>query len=183
MQDIIETINSIKPKHSQSLIGIDGLGASGKTVFARKLADKLSNVSVVAIDDFIKPLDQRTFEVNSDISSDYDWDRLQKEVFDSIIAGKQIKYQKFDWDKDKLDKWIEIPKDNIIIVEGVYSTQPRFRNLYDYTIWISMSRDKRIENMINREGRETADKWQRHWMPKEDKYFETRPDKKVDKVV
>src|SRR3989338_10990931 len=116
----------------QKLIGIDGLGASGKTTLAKKIAAKISNVTIVHTDDFYKSLDQRTVGLVPEIiSPDFDWDRMEREVFKKNHEG-------------------------IVIVVGVYALQKRFLPYYDFTIWVEAPREARIKRMIEREGEAVA---------------------------
>ena len=139
-------------------IGIDGLGASGKTELAKKLAKKLGNANIIHTDDFYKPSDQRTSGLVAQIvSPDFDWDRMEREVF--ISPQPPL-----------IDK--RGNKREILIVVGVYALQKRFRKYYDYTIWVDAPRDARIKRMIKREGEAVAREWQEKWLPREERYLE-----------
>ncbi|MEK7582849.1 MAG: hypothetical protein AAB483_00365 [Patescibacteria group bacterium] len=138
----------------QKFIGIDGLGASGKTELAKKIAAKLGGATIIHTDDFYKPIDQRTVGLVSEIiSPDFDWDRLEREVLQKKHVG-------------------------VVIVVGVYALQKRFRKYYDFTIWVDAPQKIRIERMIKREGEAVAREWQEKWLPREERYLIIeRPDK------
>jgi uridine kinase len=141
-------------------IGIDGLGASGKTELAKKMAKTLGNATIIHTDDFYKPLAERTVGLVPEIiSPDFDWDRMEREVF-----------------KKK--------HDGTVIVVGVYALQKRFRKYYDLTIWVDAPRHVRIQRMIKREGEAVAKEWQEKWLPREERYLEVeRPDKQATTIV
>ena len=151
----------------QKLIGIDGLGASGKTELAKKIVAKLDGYIIIHTDDYYKPLDQRTAGLVPEIiSPDFDWDRLEQEVFqkkhDSPPAGEA----------------------GVAIVVGVYTLQKRFQKYYDFTIWVDASRKVRIERMIKREGEDVAKEWEEKWLPREERYLKLeRPDKTATFVL
>src|SRR6266852_1203446 len=73
------------------LVAIDGRGGSGKTVLADKLAQSRSDVSVVHTDDFAKPR-VRGWEST----------RFYKQVAEPLLAGRPGRYQRYDWDQDRL---------------------------------------------------------------------------------
>lgn len=145
-------------------IGIDGLGASGKTTLAKKIADKFGNTKIIHTDDFYKPIQERTVGLVPEIvSPDFDWDRLEREVFLSpsdpplSIRGSA--------------EGVTEPQ-KIVIVVGVYALQKRFRKYYDFTIWVDAPQKIRIERMIKREGETVAREWQEKWLPREERYLE-----------
>src|SRR3989344_2488837 len=136
-------------------IGIDGLGASGKTELAKRIAQKLGNVAIIHTDDFYKPVNQRTSGlVDQIVSPDFDWERLEREVFISPHPPPSPK------------------RGGVVIVVGVYTLQKRFRKYYDFTIWVDAPRDVRIARMIKREGEAVAKEWQEKWLPREERYLE-----------
>src|SRR5689334_6600329 len=88
-------------KSNPKLIGIDGLGASGKTTLAHTIAERLGGATIIHTDDFYKPFKERTVGLVPEIiSPDFDWDRMEREVF-----------------KKK--------HDGVVIVVGVYALQKR----------------------------------------------------------
>jgi len=183
LEKIVDNLKSVTPKNGQLLVGIDGLGAAGKSEFAKRLSKYFDKSVTVSIDEFYKPSEERTLEIDESISQDFDWDRMEKDIFQAIKAGGDFKYQAFDWNEDKPLNWEEVSSDAVVIVEGVYSTQDRFRDYYDHTFWLSTARDQRLENMIQREGREVAREWEGKWMKKEDEYWNSNPSSKVSEVV
>ena len=151
-------------------IGIDGLGASGKTELAKKIAAKLGGVTIVHTDDFYKPIEQRTVGLVPEIvSPDFDWDRMEREVFIAPRPTPPSALPLIDKGESEGDSARE---SEIIIVVGVYAFQKRFRKYYDFTIWVDASRDVRIARMIKREGEAVAKEWQEKWLPREERYLE-----------
>ena len=167
-------------------IGIDGLGASGKTTLANEIARALApshgGGTIIHTDDFYKPVDQRTIGLVPEIiSPDFDWDRMEREVFippparnaTHSVAGGQPPF---------------IVKGGaaageILIVVGVYALQSRFVSYYDFKIWVDCPRETRIKRMIEREGPAVAKQWQTNWLPREERYLEVdQPDTRADVI-
>ena len=66
---------------------------------------------------------------------------------------------------------IEIAKP-FIIVEGVYSLHPLFRDVYDMGYVLTAPYSSRIDRIKARSGDDKLEKFVSLWMPLEDKYFE-----------
>ena len=183
---ILQRIDRTPPKHFQRLIGIDGLGASGKTTIAHDIKKLQPNSSIISIDEFYKPKAQRTTGIieGSIVSPDFEWDRLDGQVFDAVRRGFPVIYQSYDWRADAWGEWVEIPQDNWIIICGIYSLQSRFFPYYDYTIWTEAPKEIRMKRMIAREGEKIANQWLANWSSREERYFEVeRPDERATSTI
>ena len=180
-----ELLREIQNK-DHPLIGIDGFGAAGKSTLAEKIKSRITSAQIIHIDDFYKPSQVRSGKKSHSIlNEDFDWDRLEEEVFNKIINNKSaFRYQRYDWVSDTLAEFIQVDARLPIIVEGVFSLQRRFFNLYDVTIWIDVSEDAIIKRAIERDGIAVMDKWINEWQPIERNYFQSeRPDTKAQFVV
>lgn len=71
-----------------------------------------------------------------------------------------------------------------MIVEGVSSMRMELRAYWDLAIWVTCTRERRLERGIARDGETKRSQWEDVWMPEEDKYVsEQRPDQRADFVV
>jgi uridine kinase len=68
-------LDSLPRKQLTFLLGIDGLGGSGKSVVAEKLKRNRTDVTLVHMDDFFLPSAQRSLEPprQKPIGADFDW--------------------------------------------------------------------------------------------------------------
>lgn len=182
---ILESLEKITPKYSNHILGIDGFGASGKSYLANELADEAGDFHVISVDEFYKPEEFRVYNdsLQTDIDNNFDWDRLFNQVFVNISNKETIRYQRYDWHKDNMDEWVEIPSNFRVIIEGVYVLQQRFLDYYDFKIWVSSPKEIRYQRAVERDGYKMKF-WMNDWMPKEERYFELeRPDTKADMVI
>jgi uridine kinase len=165
------------------VVAIDGRGGSGKSTLARRLADGWSKAVVVEIDDFYRPSPERV-ERPAVHGANYDRERLAAEVLEPLASGHAGRYRRYDWGRDRLAEWHDVPAHAILIVEGVYSMSELLYRYFDYTIWVDCSYDVRLRRGVERDGEGMRAMWVEHWMPAEDRYVEAeRPDAKADLVL
>lgn len=165
------------------LVAIDGLGGSGKSVLARRLADGWSKACVVEMDDFYRPSAERTPrpEVHG---ANFDRERLVAEVLEPRTRGRAGRYRRYDWGEDRLAEWHEVPARATVVVEGVYSTSELLRRHFDYTVWVECPHDVRLQRGVERDGEQMRAVWVGEWMPAEERYLRAeRPDAHADLVL
>ena len=169
---VIESIN-IKSSKSKFIIGIDGLGGSGKSTFAKELIESMENTEIVHMDDFYKCENMRKEpKSNSEIGFFFDWRKLENEVLIPFTNDLEISFQKYDWSSDSLKYWQNISKNSNVIVEGVYATRKELSKYYDLKIWIDCPSEICLERGIDRDGIEMKEYWQNVWMKQENEYLE-----------
>jgi uridine kinase len=169
---ILDKIKLIKPAHGQLVIAVDGYGGSGKSTLAKLLADKLSAV-VVHTDDFSRP-----------DALGWDYERFKNQVLEPRFSNRAGKYQRFDWDTNKLAEWHNVSPDKILIIEGVSALRDELSKYWDYAIYVTCPYETRLARGVERDGEEMRSKWVDVWMPEEETYFQAqRPDLKADVVL
>ena len=130
-------------------IGIDGPGASGKSTLAAGLAEAMPQAVLVEGDDFYRPeSDSSRSEI--EIAGLFDIQRLASQVLIPHTEGRDIRYQRYDWDADALGDWMREPSGMPLIVEGVYSTHEALRDFYDLRIWVTARRAVRLSRGMAR---------------------------------
>ena len=168
-----------------TFVAIDGPGGAGKSVLAASLSKKDVGVSVVPIDDFYMPLDQRVRgadalapAINVDIA------RLIQQVIYPLTLGKEGNYRRYDWSRDTLSGWRVIPTGGIVIVEGVYALLPALDGFYQLKVWMECPWDLRLSRGLARDGEGALSQWKDQWMIAEDHYASTiRPMDRADIVL
>ncbi|HEX6799565.1 MAG TPA: hypothetical protein VF116_17795 [Ktedonobacterales bacterium] len=183
----IGTLAALPRQMSTLLIGVDGPGGAGKSIFARALASVLpGDVSVVEMDDFFRPSMERQSGDPRDkpIGADFDWQRLREQVLQPLAHEDTAQYQRYDWDLDRLAEWHAVAPGGIVIVEGVYTTRAELAAYYDYTIWMECPRATRLARGIARSGEAIRPVWERDWMVAEDLYIAAHaPDERATLVI
>jgi uridine kinase len=126
------------------LIAVDGCAGSGKSTFARNLAEALGNAPILEIDDFIS---------NEDLTGW--WPRLEEQVLTPLFQGKGIRYQARDWEKDyhgnSLKVWKEMPFSKIVLLEGIGSSRKALASRLSYSIWVEAPQELRLKRGLERD--------------------------------
>ena len=119
------------------LVLIDGLGGAGKSILAEALAAEFG-VSIVQGDDFYRPSVERQQSGSEPgaIGAPFDWRRLELQVLVPLSRGEDARYQRYDWDSDRLGGWSTVPCRDTVIVEGVYLLRNELRRYASVSIWV-----------------------------------------------
>jgi cytidylate kinase len=154
-------------------IGVDGLGAAGKTTLAEQISTALPGSVVVSVDDFGRAG-----------LSGWDIDLFTRQVVRPLLVGRAGRYQRWDLLADVGLEWVEVPVGVPVVVEGVSCTDVRAPVPWDVTLWVSVPVDIRRARIAERDGAELADRWRDDWWPSEQRYVaEQHPEQRVDAVV
>lgn len=169
------------------LAGIDGRGAAGKSTLARAVAALLPATAVVEFDDFYLPSAERELrrrEGDDEVGGDFDWRRLRDQVLAPLDRDEPSRYQRYDWDSDRLAEWHTIAPGGIVLVEGNYTTRAELRAFYDLTVWVEAPHELRLQRGVERDGPGSREQWLELWMPEEERYIAAQdPRRWVDVVV
>lgn len=171
---ITEAIKAVQPQDRLTkIVAIDGYGGSGKSELANRLVRGLRKAAVVRTDDFAQPT-----------VLGWEWDRMRAQVLQPLVSDRPARYQRYDWDIDKLAEWHDIPVGGTLIVEGVSSMRDELGRYWDFAIWLECPYDIRLRRGVERDGEARRSQWTAVWMPEEDEYFHAqRPDQKADLVI
>lgn len=121
-------------------------------------------------DDFYRPeSDSKRSEIK--VGGLFDLSRLASQVLIPHTEGRDIHYQRYDWEAGSLGDWATGANGAPLIVEGIYTTHQTLRDYYDLRIWVTAPRAIRLARGMERDGEEARSKWVDVWMPAEDRYI------------
>lgn len=156
-----------------TFIGIDGLGAAGKSTLARDMANAVGGAPVVPVDDFWEPG-----------VAEWDWERFNAEVAEPLVAARSARYRAWDWDAHAFGGWRRVDPHRLVIVEGVSATRREVQLPWTLTVWVDAPAEVRLRRVRDRDGDSMLSTWLDDWMPSEQAYVEReRPMDRVDVIV
>ncbi|MGH7924361.1 MAG: uridine kinase family protein [Candidatus Binatus sp.] len=170
---LIESARAARPRVT---VAIDGGAGAGKSTLAHGIRDRLGAVSILRADHFFRPLneDRSTRLAPEEAYLLYfPWQRMRDEALLPLRRGETARYQRHDWETDRLNQWIQLDSKEIILVEGVYSARPELRPFVDFAIFVDTPRAERLRRMVARGhlARDPKNDWLKPWMAAEDWYF------------
>lgn len=159
-------------------VAVDGRAGSGKTTFARRLAEALraagAEVAELHVDDLL------------DGWSDLDgyWTRLECGVLAPLRGGVDGAYRRYDWHRGRFEPdWAAVAVPEVLLLEGVGSARARARPELSLSVFVTAPREIRLARGLARDGESLRGEWTR-WMGLEDAHFATdRTATTVDLVV
>ena len=167
-------------------VAIDGGAGAGKTMLARGIREHLESVSILRTDDFSRPLNEHpTARMSAEKLYElyFQWERMRDEALILLHRGETAKFQRYDWSADSLLDWVSVEPNEIVLVEGVYSSRPELRPMLDAIIVVDAPRDERLRRVLARDPNSVSD-WLSAWMSAEDWYLnQVRPQDTADLLL
>lgn len=169
------------------IIGIDGLGGSGKTTLACSLEDELKSYGIelltLHIDDYIVISGER-YQTGHEQWAEYyhlQWNipLIQSALFKSLhnYTGT-ISLPFYEHSSNTIiDQPTLVPSDGIVLVEGIFLQRKEWQSYFDYMIFVDCPMEIRAERVLGRD-RYLGDyearlkKYQQRYWPAEDYYLE-----------
>ena len=195
-EKVVDAIRHLLTRHSRPvLIAIDGASGSGKSTFARWLADQFEAALIQSDDFFAAGISNAEWDARTPdqrAADAIDWRRVRVEALEPLLAGKPAKWHAFDFAAGvrpdgtyaMRSDVIEREPARVIVLDGAYSTGGALADLIDLTVLVDAPRDVRHDRVLAREERELLVAWHARWDAAEELYFsQMRPRSSFDLVV
>ena len=153
------------------ITALEGGAASGKTTLARQLAQAF-DAPVIPMDDFFLPPALRTRERLKENGGNIHYERCEAQVADPIRKGLALSYEVYDCHADRISSIRRIENAPLILIEGVYSLHPRYRDIYDLRLFLRTDQETQDARLRAR-GDWAYRMFQTAWLPMEKKYFDS----------
>ncbi len=143
------------------IVGIDGLGGSGKTTLAKKLYQYLYvnnfETLLIHIDDYIVERNKR-YETGHPEWYEYyylQWniEMLRNDLFYKLHNNcSELSLPFYDKKNDLIStKKIEVNPQNILLIEGIFLQRKEWKKYLDFVIYIDCPRELRMKRVLNRD--------------------------------
>ncbi|MBI2411193.1 MAG: GrpB family protein [Candidatus Kerfeldbacteria bacterium] len=183
-KEILQEIRLCSQKGATKLVAIDGFGGSGKSTFAKQLAELDSSIQIAELDKFPYLPEEYPYHP-AGAQTRVNLERFEQEVLIPLTQGKEVRFQNtFWWKTDEQPQWFRIQPGGTVLVEGCYSFHKDIRHYYDYSIWIECAPEEAMERAVTRDGDNSRTLWEQVHAPNERKYVNVQhPQDYVDMVV
>ena len=170
MKYLTEKIKEILLSDPTAVIAIDGMCASGKTTFAKKLEDEYG-LQVIHMDDFFLPPDMRTEERLSMPGGNVHYERFIDEVITPLKNGTDSVYRVFNCSVGEYTEERKILYGKPVLIEGAYSTHPKIPDICDLKVFFKVSPETQLERIEKRNGAKALEMFRENCIPLENRYF------------
>ncbi|HEY2810487.1 MAG TPA: hypothetical protein VGJ00_03760 [Rhabdochlamydiaceae bacterium] len=181
-------VTEIREKLSQQevlLVAIDGGTGAGKTTLALLLAAELP-ATIVQGDDFCQTeIDWTKMGAAEKAAHCIDWQRARREALGPLLLGKKAIWHPFNFPTGVglADYFVVREPAPVIIIDGVYSSNPSLADILDLTILMDAPVQLRFARHNDREGHADI-AWHELWDEAEEYYFtKIRPPSSFDIVI
>jgi phosphoglycolate phosphatase len=171
---------------NKQVVGINGVDASGKTMFANHFSRYLTSIGrmnvVLHLDDFHNPLNIRRMGVN-EIDAYYrhafNYSQIIHEILEPLHETGMIDkdVQCLDLGTDKYDKIIHyrIDRSTLLIIEGVLLFRPPILEYLQYKVFLQVDFDVALQRAQGRDvarfGPELLLKYKEKYIPVQERYL------------
>lgn len=174
---IYEHAQTISVGNKPYLVAIDGPCASGKTVLSNDIRRHLKSISdlridIVEMDHFFLPPALRSEDRFAEPGGNIHYERFLQEIIRPLTAHQALSYQVFNCAIMDYDGKIELEGSDIILIEGVYSQHPLWRDNLKLKLFCTAELDIRLSRIEKRDGQKKLECFINEWIPLEDGYFE-----------
>src|SRR3989344_1896451 len=177
LEKVISRIDELmKQLNRPILVALDGRSGTGKSIIAKKIAERLGGIEIISDDFWVgglnKDWDKKSRREKAERA--IDWKRIRAEALEPLLAGKPAMWHPFDWKTGKglSPDVIERDAAPLIVLDGAYSTRPELQDIIDFSVLVEVPNDaNRRARLIERESEEYMKDWHGRWDVAEDYYF------------
>jgi uridine kinase len=140
------------------IIGIAGGTGSGKSTFARKVADALdaSSIAFIDMDAYYHSYDELSLDerrrINWDHPNSVDWDLLLAHL-QALAAGREIRKPVYDFVEHlRRPETVGLRAAEVVVIDGILLfTDARVRELCDVKVFVDADADIRLIRRLRRD--------------------------------
>lgn len=179
---LLSAIDRHRRAHTQTLVALDGPCATGKTTLGGVLS-LLYQCPLFHMDDFYLPPERKTAQRLAEPGGNVDAERFFTEVLSPLSRGETVRYRPYRCQSGTLGPELVVPPTPLAVVEGVYSLRPDLEPYYHVKCFLEIPWSTRRARLLNRNGAEGLERFEKLWIPLEDAYFHAFPIRECCNVV
>lgn len=179
---LLSAIDRHHRTHPQTLVALDGPCATGKTTLGGFLS-RLYQCPLFHMDDFYLPPERKTAQRLAEPGGNVDAERFFTEVLSPLSRGETVRYRPYRCQSGTLGPELVVPPTPLAVVEGVYSLRPDLEPYYHVKCFLEVPWSTRRARLLNRNGAEGLERFEKLWIPLEDTYFRAFPIRECCNVV
>ncbi len=158
------------------LVCVDGPAGSGKTTFAadvRRATPREVSCRVVHLDDLYPGWGGLRAGV----------EHVAEHVVGAFGRGEDGRYLRYDWHAGRPGGWVDVPRVDLLVLEGVGSGALAYADLVTTLVWLEADDDVRLDRCLTRDGSDSREHLVQ-WMADETAYLlEQRTRDRADFVL
>jgi len=170
---LLKDINNLLDNSNKDIIwvAIDGPAGSGKSSLGKFLNDNFI-CNVFHMDDFFLPPEKKTEIRLAEVGGNVDYERFKEEIIGNVMSGNNFTFNVYDCHTLSFFETGKVFQKRLNIVEGVYSMHPSYINIYDYKIFLNVNKNKQKQRILDRSNEKKLERFEKVWLPMENRYFE-----------
>lgn len=141
------------------VVAVDGPSGSGKTVLGAALARDLG-APLVQMDDLFAGWDGLAAAPGL----------LTEQVLEPLARGGRAAYRRWDWHQDDWAEEVEVPRTDLLVVEGCGSSVGPAAPHVDLAVWVEAPDEARMARGLARDGESYRPHWER-WAAQESQVY------------
>jgi cytidylate kinase len=135
--DLIDVITRTHPRAGLTrVIAVDGLSGSGKSTVARTIADALT-APTINLDDIYGG-----WTGLAGVSA-----QLREWVIEPLIGGRDPRWRRFDWARQRYGEWVTTPRARNLVIEGCGAGGLAIADQISVLIWVEASYEERLARL------------------------------------
>jgi uridine kinase len=181
----LEIQKRVKFRKSPFLVAIDGGTSAGKSTLSLLVAAMVPAVIVQGDDFYQTNIDWSQLNAADKAAHCIDWKRARLEALEPLLVGRTASWYPFNFATGigLADYLVTRQPAPVILLEGVYSSNPQLADILNLTILMDASKKIRYARHNEREGHDDSE-WHKIWNEAEEYYFtQVRPPSSFDLVI
>jgi uridine kinase len=170
LADFLRRLDALAPTLGAGrLVSVDGHAGSGKTTFARAVADRVEGARLLHTDDLIEGW-----------SGLPGLDAQLEDLLRPLADGRPGSCRRYDWLDGAFAETITVEPGPLLVIEGVGSGAARFDDLRTLLVWVEAPYDERLRRGLGRDGEAFAPHWEQWALDEADMFARDRTRERAD---